>query len=563
MTPSALYQPPHPVLPAFTRAEMVAIADSKGLDHLARLVADRTQAIELATTDPLRHAFELETWTLADRLLGQSDELLILGGNRSGKSEYCARQAVRALLSREKASVWCLHSTADSSIELQQPVVRRYLPPEWRNAGKRGQTTNVRWTDKGGFPDGVFVLPNGSRCRFLNYSMNVSVIEGGECDLIWCDELVPYEWVETLRFRLVTRSGKLLLSFTPVRGYSRVVHEYLAGSTVLENRPAPLLSAVAVPPPGCAPGTMPLALQPFRKNARVACFHSECNPFGGYPQLVRMLEGKPAAEVKIRAYGWAERLEGRTFPKFDPAVHGVSPAKVPKEGTRYCVSDPAGSKNWFIKWYIVDDLGRVFLYREWPDLERYGEWALPAEKADGKPGPAQTLESGRSITGYKRMILEAEGWRWNGREWEPTPQREEIHERLIDPRLGGAEVPSVEEGTSIISLMADEQRDGDGHLVGPAMDWVPAPGGLIEEGIQAINDWLDWDQNRPLDVLNAPRYYVSTACGQSLYALREYTGRDGLKGALKDVVDPDRYLFKRGPDRVTPETYRAAGGGCY
>lgn len=559
---AALQQTPHPLLPDFTMQEMVAIADRKGLDHLASLLADRERAIQMAVEDPLRHGFALEPWARADELLVGGDELLILGGNRSGKSEYCARRAVQALLGRERASVWCLHSTADSSIELQQPIVRKYLPPEWRNAGKKGQTTNVRWTDKGGFPDGVFVLPNGSRCRFLNYSMNVSVIEGGECDLIWCDELVPYEWVETLRFRLVTRSGKLLISFTPVRGYSRVVHEYLAGSAVVESRAAPLLSANTVPPWGCPAGAMPVVLQPFRKAARVICFHSELNPFGGYGQLVRMLEGKPSSEVKIRAYGWAERLEGRTFPKFEIKIHGVSAEKVPTEGTRYCVADPAGSKNWFIKWYIVDDLNRVFLYREWPDMERFGEWALPCEKADGKPGPAQTLESGRSIVGYKRLILEAEGWVWTGSGWEGKGQ-EVIHERLIDPRLGGAVVPSAEEGTSIISLMADEQVDSDGHISGPPMDWVPAPGVAIEEGIQAINDWLDWDVAQRLSALNAPRYYISTACEQTLYALREYTGRDGQKGALKDVVDPDRYLFRYGPERVTAQTYKARGGGGY
>ena len=562
MTPPQ-HQTPHPMLPAFLPAEMVAVADAKGIEHLVSLIAAREQAITLAATDPLQHGFGLEPWVRADELLTSADELLILGGNRSGKSEYCARRAVQALVAKERATVWCLHSTADSSVELQQPVIRRWLPPEWRAAGKKGTTTNVRWTDKGGFPDGVFVLPNGSRCRFLNYSMNVSVIEGGECDLIWCDELVPQEWVETLRYRLVTRAGKLLISFTPVKGYSRVVHEYMAGGVVQSGRPAPLLPASQVHVPGCPPGEMPYVLQPFRKNARAICFHTECNPFGGYAQLVKMLDGKTRAEVKIRAYGWAERLEGRTFPKFDPGIHGVPAEKIPAAGTRYCVADPAGSKNWFIKWYLVDDLGRVFLYREWPDLERFGEWALPGEKADGKPGPAQTLEAGRSITGYKRLILEAEGWRWNGKEWEEGPGAERIHERLIDPRLGGAAVPSAEEGTSIISLMADEQRDAEGRLAGPPMDWTPAPGVSIEEGIQSINDWLDWDDRAPLTALNCPRYYVSTACGQTLYALLEYTGRDGLKGALKDVVDPDRYLFRAGPERVTETTYLASGGGGY
>ena len=50
----------------------------------------------------------------------------------------------------------------------------------------------------------------------MNYAQKRDVIEGGEVDLIWCDELVPLDWIETLRYRIVTRSGKLIVTFTPI-----------------------------------------------------------------------------------------------------------------------------------------------------------------------------------------------------------------------------------------------------------------------------------------------------------------------------------------------------------
>ena len=46
------------------------------------------------------------------------------------------------------------------------------------------------------------------------------------------------------------------------------------------------------------------------------------------------------------------------------------------------------------------------------------------------------------------------------------------------------------------------------------------------------------------------------ACEQSIQAYKEFTGMDGEKGALKDVVDPDWYLVKYGPMHVGEDLLR-------
>ncbi len=539
-------QTPFAAIPEISPEEIAIIAQTKGLSVAMEVLKRREKIIHAAQIDPLRSGIVLDPWKDAYRLLEECDEILILGGNRASKTDFAARAAVETMVAEDRRNVWCLHSTLPSSIEMQQPVIRRYLPTEWRDIGKQGQTTNVRWTDKGGFADQVFILPNGSRCRFLNYSMQESVFEGGELDMIWADELIGYELVKTLRFRIATRSGKLIISFTPVKGYSMTVKEYLAGAKVLESRPAPLLDQGRVHVPGCPPGEMPYILQPRRSNARVICFHSLWNPFGGYKNIVKMLEGKSSEEIKIRAYGWAERLEGKAFPKFNEKVHVVDPKDIPTKGTRYVACDPGGTKNWFIKWYIMDEQDRVWLYREWPNRSQYGEWALPGDKPDGKPGPAQT-PLGMSILSYKRLLAELEG-------------DEKIFERVIDPRGGGAEVPNVKQGQSIISMMEEEQTDMEGNVVGPTYIWYAGPGGDIEDGITVINDLFDYDDTQPVSAMNSPRFFVSSDCDQSIYAYSEYTGQDGLRGALKDVVDPDRYLFKRGILYVDDQVMQATGG---
>jgi len=91
----------------------------------------------------------------------------------------------------------------------------------------------------------------------------------------------------------------------------------------------------------------------------------------------------------------------------------------------------------------------------------------------------------------------------------------------------------------------------------------PASGVQLDEGIQAINSLLQWDDERPMDaVMNAPRLFVSRACGNVIWAMQHWTGRDGEKGACKDPVDLMRYMalaelqYLSGP-------LRSSGGGAY
>jgi S-adenosylmethionine synthetase len=95
-----------------------------------------------------------------------SHDLLINGGNRAGKTEYAAKRVCQLLASKPEARVWCLHTTNQSSIQMQQNVVFKYLPPEFRTARKT-KITNVGYTQKNGFSDNTFVLPNKSQCWFL------------------------------------------------------------------------------------------------------------------------------------------------------------------------------------------------------------------------------------------------------------------------------------------------------------------------------------------------------------------------------------------------------------
>ena len=213
------------------------------------------------------------------------------------------------------------------------------------------------------------------------------VIEGGEVDMVWIDEgFDELDWIETLRYRLITRRGlgdgrgKLLMTFTPITGFSPVCREYLAGFETIRSEKSELLPGQNVK--GVALGEMPYIARSGRKNSAVMWFHTKMNPYQDWDSMVNQLTGRPKQEIKIRAYGFADDATTTQFPQFKS--HNIIPHdRIPTENvTRYFACDPGGQKNWFMLWGAVDEHGRKYIYREWPND---AEWAVPGP-GDGKKG---------------------------------------------------------------------------------------------------------------------------------------------------------------------------------
>ena len=184
----------HPVLKLPTRKQ----AKAMGEEELKKLLDKRELLIRNERDDPYHHGFEPEHWEQADKLREECSELVVLGGNRSGKSEYAAKAVVKTLVEYEDSNVICMHTTASTSVEQQQALVWKYLPKEWKTA-RKSRTTNLTYSVKNGFTEGSLVGPNGSKCFFRNYSQKAEgIMEGSEWDLAWADALCPLEIIESL-----------------------------------------------------------------------------------------------------------------------------------------------------------------------------------------------------------------------------------------------------------------------------------------------------------------------------------------------------------------------------
>ena len=335
--------------------------------------------------------------------------------------------------------------------------------------------------------------------------------------------------------------------------------------------------------------------------AAVLFFHSADNPYGNPRNVYEQMKAQPAWFIKERFYGVAHREVTVRFPKFGK-VHVVTPDQVPAEGTNYHFIDPCGGgRNWAMAWVRFCEDGTLWFYREWPsqvaEIPGYGfvgPWAEPGNgkpgERDGHKGPGQR-GLGFGLTDYKKEIARLENWpeyaRWLRGEYandqrseydiiagwtgaqegrrgrkrtqpdaEPEPRREDIFERYMDSRFGDTERAAAEGG---VTTLIDE-------LAELGLTFRPTSAesrNSIDEGVKLVESALAWNEQKPLDFLNRPKLYVSTDCQNIIWALKNWTGADGQKGACKDFVDLVRYPLLKRCTHVGADRWETEGGGHY
>ena len=461
--------------------------------------------------------------------------------HNSSKTSYAARACVKAAINNPKSVIMCFSQNADVSIRQQQSAIYDALPEELKKK-VLGTEENVSYSRKNGFSNGSLILPGSLSWiifkTYAQYLNNDTILEGAELGCrdpkelnigAWCDEyLIGPELLSTLRFRLATRNSKLIITFTPIDGYTEVVRDYLEGAKTIDWKNAELLNNRKVP----------FIQESRNRNASIIYFHSKDNPFGGYERIAEDLKNRDESEILCRAYGIPTKSKSTQFPNFSLETNVVPYEKIPTKGvTRYMVLDPAGRKNWFMAWIAVDETGTYWVYREWPDVN-IGDWA---KWHGGKwIGGEGSKGLGYGIRDYVDLIMKME-------------EGETIFERLIDPRLGAAKYQTQNGASSIIEDLADA-----------GLTFIPAPGLDIEDGLQALQTKMAYNRKQPMDSVNRPHFYISDRCRNIISALQEYTAEGGPDEAHKDPIDVIRYAAIDGiryvDDKAFKRTGRSSGG---
>ena len=545
----------HPFLEAPTAEEIVWLYDNN-LPLLKQLHKAHEGRIEASVNDPIRYGFDLPGWERIREGLQSYNECLALGGNRSGKTTGFAKIVMEAVTESKDGHVVCFSQNEDTSIKVQQAAIWEMMPREMKKKTK-SMDGYINFSMQNGFTGKSFIFPD-TRTRvdfktYTQFSNNQTILEGFEYGFpdpvginigAWLDEyLGDATLVNTLRFRLATRDAVMGVGFTPIDGYTPFISDYLKNVETLETRGAALIKGREVPVRQYSPS----------RDASVVYLHSDENPFGGYERIAKDLRGRPEEEILVRAYGVPVKSMTSLLPLFNTEVNVLSDQKENKYGmkfpdvsnkaryTIYQVVDPAGARNYVSIWAAVDDRDNVYICREWPDWDTYGEWA---DFGDPKwrYGPA-SKKIGLSVQGYCELFEEVE-----------DELGVEVFERIGDSRFFAKENENNED-----LFMSFEEH---GFI------FVPSDGRMEEVGLSALDEWFNYNPNEPIDSANRPRCYIHESCRNLIDSLINYNSKGKMDEPLKDFFDAIRYLRManagEGPVHVTARdlavTRRAMGG---
>jgi hypothetical protein len=258
------------------------------------------------------------------------------------------------------------------------------------------------------------------------------------------------------------------------------------------------------------------------------------------------LKGKPRETILMRAYGVPSKTFGAALPMFRRSVHVISVEqwmrwvkKFPNM-SRYHLVDPCSGRNWFMGWVACPMPNKMIFYREWPShghLGAYipgigdpGPWAIAGKAHDGEKGPAQTA-FGFGLDRYKQEIERVE----NG---------EDVSERWMDARYGNS--PTMEREGTVTLIEKMDELDVEFR----AMTSEKSILGNNDGSLDMINSALYYDLGTPLgefskelSKINEPELLVVETCPNTIYALENWTGKDGQQGACKDPIDVIRGAF--------------------
>lgn len=537
----------HPIIPIPTQGQLLSLMNRDGHRAVYDLWEKREHAIKMSLEDPVNHGIALPQQEEAEEILKQVTELWIFGGNRSSKSYTCAKMVMKALMKNPGTRIVCWAQNQDTSIETQQPYLHQMLPKEYQYKCDI-EKASINYNDKSGFTANKFVMPNGSSCLFRFYSQfanNPNMIEGHsfganeeDCEYLnigaWMDEYYLDDTLVKKMYRRCTdNNSKILVSFTPLYGYTPTVASVLKGSKIDKTLYGEIIGK-----------EMPYVITPRKVGSKAIFFHTERNPFTNKDRLKQDLANESEEEIMKVAYGYPVNSITTNFPQFSEAVNVINelPRIDPENWTVYQVIDPADARNFFVIWAAVNSLDDVIILREWPDRDTYGEWAIPAGDNKWK------YSSGAKKRGYAVST--------DVKEYSYVELFKEIEEELgveVYERVGDSRFMAREPGSS--DMFTDFYDKG--------MDVRPSDGRTEAEGIQLLDGWFTYNPNIEMDSINKPKIKIHASCKNLICSIVNYAMKDKRFEPLKDPIDCLRYLrtINRGdgPRHYTKSQLTSAG----
>lgn len=292
---------------------------------------------------------------------------VLLGGNRSGKTEGVAQYFAACAMGREhystqawlrhnglpvdiipqgKARLWAVALDSGDSREYVRPAIGKYLPQ------------GCKWRNRDGNGPAEVTTPTGGVIGFRSVDQGRDGFQGTAKDIIWFDEEPADEGVvNECLMRLADRRGKMLFSMTPLRGMTWLYDRW-----------------VEDPP----------------EEVAVHWIHGTDNPHVPSDMLELLLSQYGVHERAARERGEFVALEGRVYADWQRRLHVVPSFQPPSEWKRYAGID-FGTRNPSAVLHAAHDPAddTLHIYSCWYQAEQTTEQMAAAIKAieaeSGKP----------------------------------------------------------------------------------------------------------------------------------------------------------------------------------
>lgn len=262
---------------------------------------------------------------------------LVLGGNRSGKTESGAAELVMAaegvhpfIKFPVPGEYWVVSLTNQMSIEVAQDKVRKWLSPQ----------SILKWDNK----YGVCYLRNGSKIGFKSCEQEINTFGGTAKDGIWFDEEPPgehgYQIYKECRMRTIDRGGKIWFTMTPVQGMSWTADE------------------IYEPAVAGDPNYFCLEMSTYD------------NPHLSKNVIQEIEKDCTEDEKEMRFFGKYIQFSGLVYKEFDRNIHIVKPFPIPRHWKKYRSIDHGINNPTACVWLAVNEKDEYFVYDEYYQTDK-------------------------------------------------------------------------------------------------------------------------------------------------------------------------------------------------
>ena len=265
----------------------------------------------------------------------------VFGGNRSGKSECGAVEAVwmaRGIhpfrQNRDNVFGWVVSLSSQVQRDVAQAKILKYLNPYWIKdivmlSGKKESPSS-------GVIDYIVVknvFGGESKIGFKSCDQGREKFQGTSLDFVWFDEEPPFDIYMECRMRVVDKCGDIFGTMTPLKGLTWVY------DTIYINK--------------------------YNDDEVWSIFMEWAdNPHLSTKEIKAISASMSEEELESRRYGKFSSGSGLVYKDFDLNENIIEPFNVPREWYDTISIDPGLHNPLSAHWYAVDYDGNVYVIAE-------------------------------------------------------------------------------------------------------------------------------------------------------------------------------------------------------